>query len=245
MTYYLRVNIMSPKTKPLPFQISDFEKYMASEMAKGKTKEQVLNETFNGDGFIIFTESMEERVPKLESAQLFTPTKTASDVEECRRLRENFGPVSDCVDYIKNQILAGGFDVFIDDPNDKKKQEIKKELLLFMRNVYQDFYTSTLKSILDIMLDETIVSGFCGAEIVYEENPTFEKYSQSEVVPTEIKGVDGKAVKGQSVVYKMITPEWKDLKGITRMKILSDSYRRLKLFRLLDWEAQYWTLDEV
>jgi hypothetical protein len=238
--------LMPTKKRVVPeFQISDFDKYMQAELAKGKTKEQVLSETFNNDGFIIFSETMEERVPKLESAQLFAPTKTASDIEECRRLREQFGPISDCVDYIKNQILAGGFDVFIDDPNDKHKQEIKKELLSFIKNIYQDFYTSTLNGILDIMLDEAIITGFSAAEIVYEENPTFDKYAKSEVVPIEVKDEKGRLTKSNSVIYKLETPTWTELKGIKRLKVIDAAYRRLKLYRQTDWEANYWTLDEV
>lgn len=236
---------MSKRQKVTPmFPVSDFEKFMHDEMVKGKTKEQVINEVFNGDGFLIFSESMEERIPKLENAQLFAPNKSSYDIQECRRLRETFGPISDCVDYIKNQILAGGFDVFIDDPTDKHKQEIKKTLLSFMKNVYQDQYTVTLKLLSDIMLDDAIVTGFSAAEMVYQKTVAFEQYAKAEQVVINTKDSSGNSIKSASIQYKMELPKWSDLEGITRLKVLIDPHIKLKAYKNADWTVSYWTYGE-
>ncbi|MGQ9644791.1 MAG: hypothetical protein ACUVT3_13110, partial [Ignavibacterium sp.] len=131
----------------------------------GKTKEQILEETFH-DGFIIVSET--DGTFKIESAQLYaTPSRKTTDIEECIRLREKFAPIASCVNYIKDALLGGGVDVTIDDATDKYQLELKDELKKFIKNVYQDDYTRSLDEILNIMIDEAITVGFSAAEIVY------------------------------------------------------------------------------
>ena len=109
----------------------------------GKSKEEILEETFH-DGFIVVSESADGAF-KVEGGQLFKPVgDKVDDLTECRRLRERFGPISACVEYIKDVIMGSGFDIIVDDFHDERQRKIQKQMLEWMDTVYQDALYATI-----------------------------------------------------------------------------------------------------
>ena len=234
-----------PKNRTPPISTNDFDRFVHDEMERtGKTKLQIIEETFH-DGFLVFHESVEAK--NIQTAQLFSGAdKSASEIEECKRLRKKFGPISKCVDYMKNMILGGGIDVFIDEPKNKQKVKMKEELKSFINNVYQDYYTRTLKIILDIMLDDSLTTGFSAAEIVFKKDQRFDMYATPKITQIEvpIKGSNKKELK-DSITYDIKIPNWEKLDGIERLKILNGAHSRMTLYRKGSWEADYWALQDT
>jgi hypothetical protein len=233
------------KSQDSHFSTRDFDSYVQKEAERtGKSKEVIIEETFH-DGFLVVSET--DGTFKVENSQLFKGDPATDPLAECRRLRKDFGPISDCVDYIKDMILGGGIDVFIDEPTNEHKKNLKKELLEWMRKVYQDEYTKKFEEIASILIDEALTIGFAAAEIVYEKKPKknslFDDYT--EPVTQQIISNQGEKLLAQDILtYKIIEPDWKELDGISRLKIIRDANSRLKLYRTPAWEANYWALDE-
>lgn len=170
---------------------------------------------------------------------ILQPEKMPSEklIQEYRNLRDNFALVSAGIEWHKD-FSAEGFTVQIDDPKDEHKQAMREIIKNFCRDVYQDFYTKGLDSILDIMIDEAFTVGMDAAEIVYEKEVVFEDYLETEM---EKVIIDGKPVP----VPVPIKPNWRDLGGITRLKIIEDAVTRMKPYRHpISGEILYWTLDE-
>lgn len=228
------------------FSSKDLENYVKTESKRtGKTKEVILEETFH-DGYVVISES--EGTFKVEAAQLFKGDAAKDNMSECRRLRENFGPISDCVDYVKDMILGGGIDVAISKPSDKDQKAKKEKLIEWISLVYQDEYTISLKEILNILVDAALTDGFSAAEIVYgvkpKSNSFFDDYTKP--VTSSIMTKQGeKLVKQDVITFEKTEPDWASLDGISRLKIINGAITRLKLNRLNSWEANYWTLDEA
>lgn len=231
---------------------SEIGKFIQEEMKKtGKTKAVVLEETFK-DGYVVVSEAGGGTF-KVESAQLFKPEEaTKDDLAECRRLRERFGPISSCVDYIKDVILGGGYDIILSDFTDAHQKEVKKEIIRWMKDVYQDAYTIGFSQIIDILVDNAITDGFAASEVVYETEPKsncfFNDYAKPITDGNTALSIDsessGKIQKPEYTSYEIKIPQWSDLKGIARMKIFLDAPTRLRLYRQKSWEANYWVLDE-
>jgi hypothetical protein len=176
----------------------------------------------------------------------------ANDVDEHRRLRKEFAPVSRAIDYLKSTIMGNNLDVLIDDPADKYKLDLKEQLQDFMRDIYQDQYTTSLYSLLGIMLDEALTVGGAGAEIRYnvdpDHYPKFWDYVKSvKQSPLPVgKGPLGGTSGSGYTYFESKEPEWKKLNEIVQLKLLKNGIGRLKLYRdPRTWEANYWTLDEI
>jgi hypothetical protein len=238
-------NLPEPSTPP--FSLHGLDEYVQREMEKtGKDKATILEETFH-DGYVVINEAGES-VFKVESGQLFkVEGDKKDDLAECRRLREKFGPISACVDYIKDIIMGSGYDIILDDLTDEHQKKIKKELVRWMRDIYQDIYTIGLNEILDILVDNALTDGFAASEIVYAEEPKngslFDDYAKP-VTSSLISQESGKLAKSEYISYEVKEPVWSDLKGISRLKIILDAPTRLRLYRTRSWEANYWVLDE-
>lgn len=236
----------TPKRKPQNFSAKDLNAYILDEAGKtGKSKEEILEETFH-DGFIVVSESADGAF-KVEGGQLFKPVgDKVDDLTECRRLRERFGPISACVEYIKDVIMGSGFDIIVDDFHDERQRKIQKQMLEWMDTVYQDVYTVGLNALLDILVDNALVEGFAAAEIVFSgaKGDLFNKYAKV-VTSSVISQEGGRLQKSDTTSYEISDPNWEDLKGIARLKIFLDAPTRLRLYRKgSTWEADYWVLDQ-
>jgi hypothetical protein len=220
--------------------IDYLEKFLKDEAKEtGRTEKDLLQEMFKG-GFHLFIQESGD-----SSGELLTVWKpsdpAASQIGEFRKLR-NFEPIARCIEFIKSVIMGGAIDIYIDDPEDKMKIEIKDSLQDWIRTVHQDEYTVSLYTLLEIMLDEALTVGSCGAEIMYQTLVNFDAIAK----PSGIAKIP--IGEGKDLSYPLFSanePVWTDLKGIVQLKILRDSITRLKLYRdPLTWEANYWTIDE-
>jgi hypothetical protein len=233
------------KRNPANFSTRDLREYIMDEVQKtGKSKEEILEETFH-DGYVVISESGDGAF-KVEGGQLFKPTgEKVDDLTECRRLRERFGPIAACVEYIKEIILGSGIDVVLDDITDSHQKDVKKDLQQWMDNIYQDVYTIGLNSLLNILVDNALTDGFAAAEIVYEtDGDYFSKYAKP-ITSSSMSQESGKLAKSDYTSYEITDPIWSDLKGIARLKIFLDAPTRLRLYRKgRTWEADYWVLDQ-
>ena len=234
------------KRQPKNFSVKDLDEYIINESGRtGKSKDEILEETFH-DGFVVVSESADGAF-KVEGGQLFKPLgDKVDDLTECRRLRERFGPISACVEYIKDVIMGSGFDIVVDDFHDERQRKIQKEILEWMDTVYQDVYTVGLNALLDILVDNALVEGFGAAEIVFSgaKNDLFNKYAKV-VTSSVISQEGGRLQKSDTTSYEISDPNWEDLKGIARLKIFLDAPTRLRLYRKgATWEADYWVLDQ-
>jgi hypothetical protein len=139
---------------------------------------------------------------------------------------------------------GGGFLIQIDDPKDAHQKEMRETVKRFCMTVFQDQYVIGLDAILDIMMDIALTDGCAAAEIVYEKEVEFNDYLDEQTPVEEIIGLDGKKIK--VLKPKVMTDAlWKSLGGITRLKIIEDSYTRLIPYRHpISGEVLYWTLDE-
>lgn len=170
----------------------------------------------------------------------------AEDIDELRRLRREFAPVSRAIDYIKSMIIGNDLDIEIEDPEDKNKKEIRDDIRKFMKDIFQDEYTKSLYTLVSIMIDDALTVGSAGAEIRYEFSDfkfmDFVKSIEKSNLPVSASHSGGK----DFMYYKSIEPDWKTLKGISQLKLFKNSNGRLKLYRdPRTWEANYWTLDEI
>lgn len=241
--------ITKTEVKETNYNLDNFEKYVNQEADRQhKSVKTVVEETFK-DGYLMW--SVEESASSSgvgQTAPVLTAwamPQDANDVDEHRRLRKEFAPVSRAIDYLRAMIMGNNLNVLIDDPEDKNKTELKEELQEFMRGIYQDQYTTSLYSLLSIMLDEALTVGSSGAEIRYEEPITFDDYVlqvQSSTLPVAKSSAGAR----EYVFFKSKEPEWKDLKSLVQLKLLKNSAGRMKLYRdPRTWEANYWTLDEI
>jgi len=219
-----------------------FAEYIENEVKRtGKSKGQILGKMFN-DGWLTFMIEESGGVTKIDASQLFKDAgKKADRIKEYTRLRDDFAPISNCVDYIKDQILGGGVGVLIDDNTDKSQKELKEELEALVEDIYQDYVTRSLRVLLPILVDNALTTGVSAAEITYKGKKTFFDYA---IVASRVIKVDGK--EKEFVIYETEEPDWKtDLQGITRLKIMDNAYKRFVPQRDPNsWEIKYWVLDE-
>jgi len=232
-----------PESKPETIPFSDWAEEEAQR--KGTTVAKVVQEVFK-DGFLTYIEES-GGVVKLDASQLFKSQVNANDIATYIRLRKSFAPVSACVDYIKDTILGSGISITtrVEDAKDTFKQELKEYVATFIEEVYQDEFISGLFELIDVILDNALTTGVGASEIIYDLDKlvNFESYIK------DFKTIKSKDANGREVdvvIYDTVEPEWKDLIGIKRMKIINDAHRRLKLYRdPQSWMPVYWTLDEV
>ena len=242
--------------------INEFDTWLNAEAERtGRSKQKIVEETFQ-DGFLTWTiddtqqivggktKVSESAVSSAQAPPILTAwamPNVAEDIDEIRRLRREFAPVSRAVDYIKGMILGNELDVEITDPEDKSKKDIREAIKKFMKDLYQDEYTRSLYTLVSIMLDESLTVGASGAEIRYETPVKFADYVDETAKSTlpVAKSTSGGSGK-EFTYYKTHEPDWSDLKSIVQLKIFKNAKGRLKLYRDPEtWEANYWTLDEI
>jgi len=228
-------------SKPeFPVTVTDFDRWVKDEAERtGKSEAQIIEEVF-GDGFLVWAYSGSADIE--EAGKIFgvTTEKETDLIAECKRLRKEFAPVSTCVDYLRDSILGGGISIVIDDPNNSLQKEIKEYVEKFMEDIYQDDYTQGLDVLRSILVDEALTTGVGAAEIVYGKDINFFDYATP---LSSTAKVGSKEI--EYIMYETKEPDWENLGGITRLKILNDAYKRLKAYRdPQSWEIKYWTLDE-
>lgn len=227
--------------------VGDFQKFIETQKKKtGIPEEELINEVLSTHVSMVEFDETTGKASLVFDAWKGVVVGEATKVSQAtlndfRDLRENFAPVSAGIEWHRDFTSGGGFLVQIDDPTDKNQIAMREEINLFNRNVFQDQYVKGLDNILDIDIDIALTDGCAAAEIVYQKEVTFEDYVD------EIEEVvldDGKKVK--VIKPKEMTSElWKELGGITRLKIIEDTYSRLVPYRHpKSGEILYWTLDE-
>lgn len=232
------------KSEALPtFTAKSFDDFVAKKVAEtGKTEAQIVEETFH-DGFLTFMVEESGGSTKIDASQMFQKTVVKEDMAEIIRLRKKFSPVSTCVDWIRDNILGSGIGVQIDNNKSAFQKTTKTYIEKFIDDVYQDEYTRSLQVILPILVDEALTTGVAAAEIVYEkpDDLTFMKFAKvsEENSVVKIKGKDTEVV-----YFEVKEPDWTKLKGIARLKIMDEAYRRFELQRdMKTWDAKYWNID--
>lgn len=225
------------KIKPT---IKDFDAWVKKEAERtGKSEIKIIEEIFK-DGFLVIQESG----VSLDMSQLYAQlsSKKIDLNEEYRKLRQNFAPISACIDYIRDSILGGGVDFMIDDSENTFQKDVKKEAERLAEEIYQDEYLIGLDNFLRILVDEALTVGSAGAEIIYDKDVDFWDYAS---ISEQRQIIRKKNEKIPYILYDVKKPDWKSLGGIRRLKIINNAYRRLKLYRdPMSWEAKYWSLDE-
>jgi len=227
--------------------VDDFQKFIETQKKKtGIPEEELINEVLSTHvSMVEFDETTGKASLVFDAWKgvvVGEETKVSqATLKDFRDLRENFAPVSAGIEWHRDFTSGGGFLVQIDDPTDKNQNTMREEINLLNRNVYQDQYVKGLDNILDIEIDIALTDGCAAAEIVYTKEVAFEDYIDE---IEEVMLDDGKKVK--VLKPKEMTSElWKDLGGITRLKIIEDSYTRLVPYRHpKSGEILYWTLDE-
>jgi len=221
-----------------------FSSYVEERMkVTGKTEAQIMEETFK-DGWLVWMVEESGGSAQLEVSQLFKEDeKKKREKNDYTRLRKKFAPISNCVDYLMDQILGGGIGVIIDKPEDKNQQEIKKELEKLLEEIYQDEYFRDFRLLLPTLVDTALTTGCSAAEITYEKDKTFWDYATVMEEARTVQ-VEGKAL--EIVMYNVKEPEWNtDLQGIKRLKIMDRAYERFDVQRdPKSWEIKYWIVDE-
>lgn len=232
---------------------NDFHGWLLDKSKEtGKSTEDVLESIF-GNGFITYEETM--KINEVADTGTGQPPIVAAwnspiqsdGVDELRRLRKEFAPVSKAVDYIKSMIIGNRIDIIIDDPKDNHQLNNKEIIEDFCDNIYQDDITISLYSLLNVLLDEALTVGMSGAEIRYETPVRFMDYVK--VLPSVVSTNHPDTLSNNKYVQSFITNEpenWKDLKGIKQLKIFRNAYKRLRVYRdNVDWRFNYITLDEL
>lgn len=208
----------------------------------GKPKDDIVAEIF-GNSFLTVEEVCQE-IQESEGGgavgsamvTVHATPKVIDDLDELRRLRNEFAPVSKATDYILSMILGNKIDIIIDDPTDSNQVDSKKRIQRFANNIYQDTITLSLYSLMRIMLNKALTDGFSVAEIRYEKPVRFMDY---------VDEID-QSVKSKSILFNTREPNWQELGGIVQLKILENAPRRLKVYKNpITWDFNYITLDEV
>ena len=226
-----------------------------------KTEAQVIVDMMS-DGYLYLAFEETEGETWIQPIQPWSPlggletveeghADTPGNIKEYKRLREEFGPIGSCIDYWRGFSTGGGFINIVDDPNDEHKKQTKIDVDGFGSNVYQDEIIAGLDRILDIVEDEELTTGVGAGEICYQEDMLFKDYMEE--IP-QYDPVTGQFIKN---VYspKGFTEEkgydlnnyidWKQHKGIQRIKIIDDAWNRVQAVR--DQKSSrilYWLVDK-
>jgi len=222
-----------------------FVEWMAKERKRtGKSESKIIEESFK-DGWLTFMVEESTGKVSLDSSQVFKAQESPKDADTWKRLRDEFAPISACVDYIRDNILGSGLKIIVND-KDAFSKELKEYVEKFVEEVYQDDWKVGLEQLLSILVDDGIVYGVGTAEICYnspQDKPIlFDDYVEN-VVLIKVKGADNK--EREIPIYETKEPDWKTVGGIARLKIINSGYKRLKLYRdPQSWLPRYWTLDE-
>lgn len=236
-----------PKKKPINIpKPKSFNDWLSEEAERtGKDPAKIVEETFK-DGWLTF--AVEESTGKiaLDASQMFKAQEVPQSTDTWKRLREEFAPVSVCVDYIRDTLLGSGLKVIIKD-QDTFSKDLKEYVEAFLAEVYQDDWKIGIEQLLAILIDDAIVYGAGAAEICYSSSTDkpilFDDYVEN-FQTIKIKGPNNKD--REVVIYNTKEPDWKTMKGISRLKIINDGHKRLKLYRdPQSWLPRYWTLDEA
>jgi hypothetical protein len=233
--------------------VESFDKFIQEQSAKtGRSVLEVTGEIFK-DGFSVIefdeTQGKASLVFSSMGAQPIVAPEVSKyseqNLKDFRDLRENFPPVGAGIEWHRDFTAGGGHVVQIDDPKDQHKIDMKISIENMEKEVFQDAMTVGMDSIVDIMLDTMFTEGLSAAEVVYGKEVEFDDYverHESLSIPV-IK--NNKQENITTLVPVMKEPDWKELGGITRLKILDNAYTRLKVYRHpISGEVLFITLDE-
>jgi len=220
-------------------------KYLAEEAKRtGKSESEIIENLLGGNWcFVEFDETTGKAALSMTSWDLAPIPEESREPhkvrEEYRKLRDDFAPVTAGIEFHRRFLGGGGFTVVLDDPADPHKIEMKEAIIEFNKLIYQDYYTRGLDRILYSLTDEVLTIGAAGAEIVWEKEPVFEDFITKKTTLNR----EGK----QITTYKSRLPteaEWKQFKGVKRLKIIGNAIERLKPYRdPISMEVLFWTLD--
>lgn len=237
----------------------DFAGVVESEaQASGRSEEEVLRDWFFDNDVWLVSTDVEESIVSLR----FIDTKgdvtldevgedgdeTAANLKIYRKLREEFGPVTAGIDYLKAFVAGSGATVGIDDVNDPHQVATKDEINRLNENIFMDEMTKGLDTITDILLDEAYVEGVSAGEIVYKKfkDPgsfDFSEYASKEEFRTQEN--DKNVTKVRYRPKELEDKDWKDLGGVVQLKVVESAYTRLKPYRdPKTYQILYWTVDE-
>ena len=232
--------------------IEDFAKYLEETSKKtGKPIDETIKGILANSELVVLDETTLGRGKvQLKNISLwkdvlgFLGTKTEKKEEKLRKiykdLRENFAPVSAGIEF-HNFFTTTDFEPAIDDPDDKHQVEMKEAIEKFNREIFQDDYIVGLRKIMQIINDLSLTYGSAAAEIIYEHSDDFNFEDFAEVV----KRRDPKTGKETEVVLEVREPDWKQLGGIVRLKIIDEADIRMEAVRdPVSYEVLYWVVDK-
>jgi len=240
-----------PEEKPRFVQVSgQFKEYMdhLRGVHPNKTDEQLLEEAF-GYGFFILEEDIPSgQVAIRQFVDTLTmlkpllagekPAESRKAINQYRELATKFFATYAGKEWARAFIGGGGFQVIVDDPENKIMIRNRNEVNRLNADVYQDYYTRGLDKITSIMLSPALVDGASAAEIVYETEMKVDDYITLTTERDETnKQILVKAEKGDI--------KWTKHKGIERLKIIEDAIFRLTPKRdPTSYEIMFWVVDE-
>jgi len=254
--------IMSEKVEETVEKTFDFDKDFINDLEKeaessGRSEAEVLK-NWAGEGVWVLTGlEVEESVVSLQYVNLKDMSldevgedglESEKNLNIFRDLRENFGPVSAGVDYLKAFVGGSGFTVGIDDAKNEHQKETKSAIIKFNGDIFMDEITKGLDTILDIILEEAYTDGCAATEIVYKkfrEVGSFNFRDYVEEAPITVYE-EGKKIGRTTYIPKELDKEaWKELGGIVQLKVIMNSYGRVKPYRHpKTFQILYYTVDE-
>ena len=227
----------------------DFKEYLDRIANKtNRTHTQVLEDYVKSDlPIFIVEETISVGETKLKmidqlSAKLTGETKpdTPKMINIFRELADTFAPVHAGVQWTVAFTIGGGFEVHVEDPENKVMLRNKDEINRFNANVYMDYYNRGLDRLIYLQFKPTLPDGFYASEIVYEEEMHFLDYAENERTLTNMRGEE---YKEYDVDHESI--EWRKHKGIQRLKMIPDAVNRLTPIRDTEsFEVKYWIMDQ-
>lgn len=156
-----------------------------------------------------------------------------------RELADTFAPVHAGIQWTVAFTIGGGFEVNIEDPENKVMLRNKEEINRFNASVYQDYYNKGLDRLIHIQFRPTLTDGFYASEIVYEKEMRFLDYAKNERTKHDNRGEE---YKEYDVDHDDI--DWRKHKGIQRLKMIPNAVNRLDPIRDTEsFEVKYWILD--
>jgi len=224
-----------------------FKEYLDAVSKKtGRSNAQVIEDYVSSKlPIFIMEESIGQTQLKLvnQLTAVLTGEKkpaTVKRIKEYRKLADTFAPVSAGIENTMTFTIGGGFESYVEDPENKVMIRNKEEIDRLNASIYQDYYNRGLDRLFLLQFRPTLIDGFGAAEIVYEEEMKFLDYVTGSEEKTD---VSGKIIVDFEVDHDAI--KWREHKGIQRLKMIDDAVFRLEPIRdNKSFEVKYWILDK-